>query len=397
MVRRGSDLKSCAITCASRRRAWATSASNWPSTTPSSSASAKRPSSTASDARSRVSGSSPSRHVTLVPSGRIVGSAGTASSSWSTRPIRLRNSKRRNISFSCERSGGCRTRSAGCMLELEVAAHRRELLRHARLLGVLLDVPATRRRQLVGVRDHLLERAVLRDQLSGGLVADARDAGDVVARVALEADEVGDLIRPDPVPRLDSLGRVHVHVRDAARRHHQRDVVGDELERVAVGRDDRRLDARFVRAGRERRDHVVGLPALELEVAVAERLDDRAEVRELLAQEVGRRLPLRLVRLERLEALDRAGVPGHRDALRPVVLEQLEEHVREAEQRVRREALRRRELLGQREEGAIGEVVAVDEEELGVPRGPVVELQLLAGERLRHPRRVYSRPRARPL
>ena len=113
IVSRGSDLKSCAITCASRRRAWATSASNWPSTTPSSRASAKRPSSTASDARSRVSGSSPSRHVTPVPSGRIVGSAGTASSSWSTRPIRLRNSKRRNISFSCERSGGCRTSSAG--------------------------------------------------------------------------------------------------------------------------------------------------------------------------------------------------------------------------------------------------------------------------------------------
>ena len=37
---------------------------------------------------------------------------------------------------------------------------------------------------------------------------------------------------------------------------------------------------------------------------------------------------------------------------------------------------RRRELLGQREEGAVGEVVAVDEEELGVARGRVVELEL---------------------
>ena len=44
-----------------------------------------------------------------------------------------------------------------------------------------------------------------------------------------------------------------------------------------------------VGARRERRDHVVGLPALELEVPVAERLDDRPEVRELLAQQVRHR------------------------------------------------------------------------------------------------------------
>src|SRR5438128_2142167 len=72
------------------------------------------------------------------------------------------------------------------------------------------------------------------------------------------------------------------------------------------------------------------------------------------------------------------------DTLRPVVREQLEEHVREAEQRVRREALARRELLGEREEGAVGEVVAVDEEELGLARGRVVELELGPGEGLRH-------------
>ena len=78
-----------------------------------------------------------------------------------------------------------------------------------------------RGRQLVGVLDHFLERAVLRDQLTCGLVADARDAGDVVRRVALEADEVGDLVGTDAVTRLDAVRRVHIHVRDAARRHHQ--------------------------------------------------------------------------------------------------------------------------------------------------------------------------------
>ena len=78
-----------------------------------------------------------------------------------------------------------------------------------------------------------------------------------------------------------------------------------------------------------------------------------------------------------------ARVPGDRDALRPVVGEELEEHVREAEERVRGEALARRELLGEGEIGPVGEVVAVDEEELGVARGAVVELQLGPCQRLR--------------
>src|SRR5207249_8669841 len=81
---------------------------------------------------------------------------------------------------------------------------------------------------------------------------------------------------------------------------------------------------------------------------------------------------------------DRTRVPRDRDALRAVVRQELEQHVREAEQRVRREALRRRELLRQREECPVGEVVSVDEEELSVSRRTVVELELGACERLRH-------------
>ena len=146
-----------------------------------------------------------------------------------------------------------------------------------------------RGRELVGVLDHRLERAVLRDQLAGGLVADAGNTRDVVGGVALQPDEVRHLLGRDAVPGLDALGRVDVHVGDAARRHHQADVLAAELERVAVGRDDARLDPLGVGARRERRDHVVGLPALELEVPVAERLDDRPEVRELLAEQVRHR------------------------------------------------------------------------------------------------------------
>src|SRR5581483_10239854 len=103
---------------------------------------------------------------------------------------------------------------------------------------------------------------------------------------------------------------------------------------------------------------------------------------ELLAEQVGHRPPLRLVRLRQLRSVHRSRVPGDGDPLRPVVGEQLEEHVRESEQGVRREPLARRQLLGEREVRPIGEVVAVDEEQLALARRGVVELKLLSGERL---------------
>ena len=267
--------------------------------------------------------------------------------------------------------------------EVEIAPHRRQELRGPRLLGVLGDCLRPRGRELRSVLDDVLERAVLRDQLPRRLVPDAGDARDVVARVALQADEVRNLERTNAVPRLDALGRVDLHVRDAARRHHQADVLGDELERVAIGRDDAGLDVCLVGERREGRDHVVGLPPLELEVLVAERLDDRPEVRELLAQEIRHRPPLGLVLGVDLLAVDGPRVPGHGDTAWPVVREQLEEHVGESEERVRRLPVGRLQLLREREEPAIGEVVAVDEEELRVAHGTVVEDELLPGQRFR--------------
>src|SRR6478735_3520270 len=71
----------------------------------------------------------------------------------------------------------------------ELATMRRELLRDLGNFGVLGDVPRPRGRKLRRVLDHGLERSVLRDQLAGCLVADPGDAWDVVARIALEADE----------------------------------------------------------------------------------------------------------------------------------------------------------------------------------------------------------------
>src|SRR5262249_20497719 len=114
------------------------------------------------------------------------------------------------------------------------------------------------------------------------------------------------------------------------------------------------------------------------EASGGERPDDRTEIGELLGEQVRHRLALDLVRVEQLVTLHRPGVPCDRDTLRPVVDEQLEQHVGEAEQGVRREALARGELLRQPQASSGREVVAVDEKQRGVADRRVVERKFFA-------------------
>ena len=114
----------------------------------------------------------------------------------------------------------------------------------------------------------------------------------------------------------------------------------------------------------ERGDHVVGLEALDRDVAVAERLDQRAQVRPLQLEQVGAGGALRLVVGGDLLAAGHARVPDHDGRHLAVVGEDLHEHRREAEDRVRGPPVRGRDRLGQREERAVGERVPVDQEQL---------------------------------
>ena len=155
---------------------------------------------------------------------------------------------------------------------------------------------------LVGVGEDLLEAAVLLDELGRALLADPRDAGQVVARVAHDAAIVGHEARRDAVALLDLLRGVARRVGDAAPGGEDADPLGDELEGVAVaGEDDDALPG-GVGAGRQRADHVVGLEARQLGVDEAEGLHHRAEVRLLLAQKVRGRGPPGLVLLVALLA-----------------------------------------------------------------------------------------------
>ena len=79
-------------------------------------------------------------------------------------------------------------------------------------------------------------------QLGGGLVADARDAGDVVGGVALEADQVGDPLGRHAVALDHALAVVDLGVGDAARGGHHPHPVLDQLVDVAVAGDDHHVD-----------------------------------------------------------------------------------------------------------------------------------------------------------
>ena len=258
-------------------------------------------------------------------------------------------------------------RQLGLEVEVDghVAHHRRQPLGHARVLGVVGQVLlALGAGDLIDAGQHVLERAEALQQLGRRLVADPRDARDVVRRVALEPDEVRHELGRDAVAVDHALAVVDLRVGDAARRRHHPHAVADELVGVAVARDDHHRDVPLPRPLDQRGDHVVGLVALDGDVRVAEGLDERAQVRPLLGEQVGARRALRLVVGRDLLAPGQARVPDDDRRHLAVVGEDLHEHRREAEDRVGGPPVRRRDGFREREERAERERVPVDQEQL---------------------------------
>ena len=172
-----------------------------------------------------------------------------------------------------------------------VVLHRDELARLAQPVARLPQVVADDAGDLVGVREHALERAVLRDPLRRGLGADLLDARNVVDRVADEREVVDDLLRRDAELRL------HRRLVERLVRHRvdQRDVRIDELREVLVaGRHDG-ADAGARRLLRERGDDVVRFDALDHEQRPAHRADRFHERLDLRGEIVGHRRAVRLV------------------------------------------------------------------------------------------------------
>ena len=264
-------------------------------------------------------------------------------------------------------------------VDLDRALGGRQRLGHARIIRMVGQVfLALGAADLVDRVQHRLQGAEALQQVGGGLVTDSRYPRDVVAGVALEADEVRDELGRDAVAVDHPLAVIHARIGDAPRRGHDLDPLVDQLIGVAVAGHDHHLNRRVGDLGAlgDRGDHVVGLKALDPQVAVAEGVDQRLQVRPLLLEQVRPARALRLVLGVDLLAAAVSPVPDHDGRLGAVVGEDLDQHRGEAEDRVGRHAGRGGDRLGQREERPVGEAVAVDQEELvghrrlSLSRGP---------------------------
>ena len=252
-------------------------------------------------------------------------------------------------------------------LDRRVAPQDHDLVVLADPLLVLGERRPQLRGLLVDVLEDPVEPAVRLDQLGRRLLADTRDAGQVVARVAAHGRVLGVLRRRDAGALDDPRLVVEGVVADAAPVVEHLDVrVLDELVGVAVAGDDQDVVAPGDGLLGRRGDDVVGLPPGQLARRHAERQEDLADEAHLLAQRVRRGLPVGLVGLVGGVAERRLGtVERDEHLVGTLLLEHVDEHRREAEHGVRQLPARRRHVLGQGEERPVRQRVPVDEEELG--------------------------------
>ena len=100
-------------------------------------------------------------------------------------------------------------------LEIEVAHDRRHAAARERGLLVLGDVLELLSFELIEVLVDSVYAAEILQQLRRAFIADTGNAGDIVRRIALQTQKIGELGRRHPVALFD-LGRtVHHHVRNA--------------------------------------------------------------------------------------------------------------------------------------------------------------------------------------
>ena len=204
------------------------------------------------------------------------------------------------------------------------------------------------------------------EQLRGRLVADARDARDVVRGVALQAEEVGDQLGRDAVAVDHRLAVVDLRVGDAAARGHHPHARLDQLEHVAVAGHDHHVDALLAwparRAWRSRRR-----PRSPPRARSGSRTPPRAAAGAATARcsRSGRAAALGLVLLVVLLAARTCRRPSTTSvALAPYsvrIFTSIEANPKIA---LVGSPARGGDRLGQREERPVGEAVAVDQEQL---------------------------------
>ena len=227
-------------------------------------------------------------------------------------------------------------------------------------LDVLFQLPL----QLVRSCQQLLHGSELLNELGRGLVPDAGHARDVVRRVTLERDELQVLRRRQAEPVLDRGLVEQDDVGDPAAVEQDPHARSDQLEEVSVGCDDRRVDPLLGRPQREGADGVVGLVIGHQEHGDPKGSHDLLDQPQLRLEVLGRLPPPGLVlRIHREPGHRLPDVECHRDQVRALLRQQLDQHRGEAVDGVGDLAGRGGQSAGQGEEGAIREGMPVKDEE----------------------------------
>jgi hypothetical protein len=203
------------------------------------------------------------------------------------------------------------------------------------------------------LRKNAVDVFELRQQIDGGLGTDAFDSGNIVRCVADQSLVVDHLLRPDAELLEYGLAIEVFHPFHCGGHQHLNAVV-QELEGVLVAGEDNYLHAFVLGDFSHGADHVVGLEAGHFVVGNAQPLDALFDDRPLCFQVIRHVLPMSFVVGKLLMAeRRRREVEGYRQAMRRVLLDQLEKRVVEADYRPGAGAVGAPPtLLDQGEEGA---------------------------------------------
>ncbi len=220
------------------------------------------------------------------------------------------------------------------------------------------------------VGQDVFHRAERGDELTCRLVADAGDAGHVVGRVADERQVVGDEARLHAQSLgcvLDAHPLLFDRCRAATAGVEQPDARSDQLLEILVPRHDDHVHARVASLGRQRADDVVGFVALERQNRNVVRLQQLTDALhpaiEVRLQLLGEFFARGLVGGIALVSERQTGVVHPTEVLGLVLLEQSVEKVDDAPGSGRVLATTGGERpRDQREERAVDERVAIDEE-----------------------------------
>ena len=251
-------------------------------------------------------------------------------------------------------------------LDRGVAAQRHHLEVVSRATLVLDQRRLQLRGLLTDVSEDAIEAAVLVQQLGRGLLPHPGHAFQVVTGVAAQRRVLGVERRRDTRLLLDAGLVVERVVADAALVvEHLHVWIVDELVAVAVAGDDHHVVPLHLCLLGECGEDVVGLPAGQVEHGDVERGEHLTHQPHLLAQDVGRRLPLGLVgRVGHMAERRFGAIERHQHRVGLLVLDHVDEHRGEPEHRVGDLPGRRRHVGGQRVERAIGQGVSVQQQQL---------------------------------